>query len=200
METKTLRQKLQAIQLELVAPKNQRNNFGNYDYRSCEDILEALKPLLKKYNCLVVIGDGIEQIGDRYYIRSIATIKDCESTEEQFVTAYAREAQDQKGMNDSQLTGSTSSYARKYALNGLFMIDDSKDSDFTNTVAKITPPSPLKQINTTDVVREPINSLTVHCATCNTVMTEMKGVSKTTGKPYHFYKCTKDQTHPLRNI
>jgi len=145
MDKQSLRQKLQAIQLELVAPKNQRNNFGNYDYRSCEDILEALKLLLKKYNCLVVIGDGIEQVGDRYYIRSTATIKDCESTEEQFVTAYAREAFEQKGMNDSQLTGSTSSYARKYALNGLFMIDDSKDSDFTNTEAKTTAPVTPKQ-------------------------------------------------------
>ena len=134
METKilTLRQKLQKIQLELSVPKNQRNSFGNYNYRSCEDILEALKPLLEKYQCLIVIGDNIEQVGDRYYVKAVATIKDIESTEEQFVTSYAREEETKKGMDGSQITGASSSYARKYALNGLFLIDDTKDADTQN--------------------------------------------------------------------
>lgn len=181
METKTLKQKLQEIQMNLVAPKNQRNTFGNYDYRSCEDILEALKPLLKRYNCLVTIKDLIENIGDRYYVVSQATIKDCDSENEISTTAYAREAQDQKGMNESQLTGSTSSYARKYALNGLFMIDDSKDSDFTNTEAKTTAPSPLKQTKTDEVVREPIGEEFNKCSVC--------GVN--VKKPYtKCYKCS----------
>ena len=120
-----------AIQSELKAPKNQKNKFGNYMYRSAEDILEAVKPLLKKYSCHLTISDEMVALGERYYVKATATIaKDgnYEST-----TAYAREEESKKGMDASQLTGSTSSYARKYALNGLFCIDDTKDSDFTNT-------------------------------------------------------------------
>lgn len=129
-------EKLNKIQVSLNAPKNQRNNFGNYNYRSCEDILEAVKQLLKEHKCVLKISDNIELIGDRYYIKSTATIKDCETSEEESCTAYAREEESKKGMDSSQLTGATSSYARKYALNGLLAIDDCKDSDSTNTHGK----------------------------------------------------------------
>lgn len=127
-----MRTKLLAIQTELKAPKNQFNKFGNYNYRSCEDILEAVKPLLKKYNCTLVLHDSIEDIGNKNYIVSTATLLDCDSEKELSSKAYAREADIQKGMSESQISGSTSSYARKYALNGLFLIDDTKDDDFNN--------------------------------------------------------------------
>lgn len=117
--------KLNEIQQKLKAPKNQKNTFGNYNYRSCEDILEAVKPLLGE--ATLVIADEIINIGNRYYIKATATLKDGEDVISN--TAYAREAEDKKGMDTSQITGATSSYARKYALNGLFLIDDTKDAD-----------------------------------------------------------------------
>ena len=115
------------IQQELKAPKSHRNNFGNYNYRNCEDILEAAKPLCKKHDVTLVITDDIVQLGDRYYIKATATISNKE--ESVSVSAFAREAETKKGMDDSQITGTASSYARKYALNGLFLIDDTKDAD-----------------------------------------------------------------------
>lgn len=130
--------KLNEIQVALNAPKGQRNTFGNYNYRSCEDILEALKPLLKEHKCTVKISDNIELIGERYYVKATATIKDTETLEEESSTAYAREEENKKGMDSSQITGAASSYARKYALNGLLCIDDNKDSDSTNTHGKDT--------------------------------------------------------------
>lgn len=116
------------IQNKLKAPKNQYNNFGRYKYRSCEDILEAVKPLLKEEECYIVLEDSIELIGERYYLKAVATItnKDGASVS---ASAYAREPLIKKGMDDAQITGSTSSYARKYALNGLLAIDDSEDID-----------------------------------------------------------------------
>ena len=131
-------EKLSAIQQELIAPKNQFNKFGNYSYRSCEDILEGLKPCLKKVNAAVKISDEIIQIGDRYYIKATANLIDCESGESISNTALAREEDSKKGMDSSQLTGSTSSYARKYALNGLFCIDDVKDADSRDNSARDT--------------------------------------------------------------
>lgn len=119
--------KLQAIQSDLKAPKNQRNNFGNYNYRSCEDILEAVKPLLKGHGLTLVINDEVVNIGAHNYVKATATLSD--GAEKIDATAYAREAETKKGMDDSQITGATSSYARKYALNGLFAIDDTKDAD-----------------------------------------------------------------------
>lgn len=116
------------IQKELKAPKSQRNTFGNYSYRNCEDILEAVKPLLGEATLLLT--DDIVQIGDRYYVKATATIK--EEAESVSVTAYARESEEKKGMDSAQITGASSSYARKYALNGLFLIDDTKDADSTN--------------------------------------------------------------------
>lgn len=155
-------EKLLNIQTELKAPKNQRNTFGNYNYRSCEDILEALKPLLAKHKAALIINDDIVSKGEhqpityiesvwdskakqmkdetrttgdqRYYIKATAKLINIEEPGEVIeTTAYAREDETKKGMDGSQLTGSTSSYARKYALNGLFAIDDTKDSDATNT-------------------------------------------------------------------
>lgn len=121
--------KLSVIQLNLIAPKNQYNNFGKYNYRSCEDILEGLKPCLQETKTAVTVNDEIVQIGDRYYIKATATLFDCETGESVSNTAYAREEESKKGMDASQVTGATSSYARKYALNGLFCIDDVKDAD-----------------------------------------------------------------------
>ncbi len=118
------------IQSELKAPKNRKNTFGKYDYRSCEDILEAVKPLLLKYNATLTITDDILTVGERYYVRAIAEFTCGE--EHHTVIGFARESSERKGMDDAQLTGATSSYARKYALNGLFLIDDSQDSDTTS--------------------------------------------------------------------
>lgn len=128
----TIYEKLLSIQTELKAPKGQRNNFGKYNYRSCEDILEAVKPLLKKEKCTLIINDEIERIENRYYIKATVNLIDVEAGEKISVNAYAREEESKKGMDGSQVTGASSSYARKYALNGLFAIDDTKDSDATN--------------------------------------------------------------------
>lgn len=119
---------LALIQSKLKAPKSRHNNFGNYDYRSCEDILDAVKPLLKEAGCTLTLSDDISLIGERYYIVSTATLTDANGKETS-VRAFAREPISKKGMDDSQLTGSASSYARKYALNGLFCIDDTRDAD-----------------------------------------------------------------------
>lgn len=127
-------EKLSAIQVELKAPKGQYNSFGKYNYRSCEDILEGVKPLLDKYRVALTLNDEIVLIGDRFYVKATATLYDGEQSLS--ATAYARESEDKKGMDSAQLTGATSSYARKYALNGLFSIDDTKDADATNDHAK----------------------------------------------------------------
>ena len=127
-KTLTLHEKLMHIQHELKAPKNLRNNFGGYNYRNAESILEALKPLLLKYGATVTITDTIEDIGGRVYVKATACIYDALGKAIE-VTAYAREAETKKGMDDAQVTGATSSYARKYALNGLFLLDDTEDVD-----------------------------------------------------------------------
>lgn len=128
--------KLFNIQQKLNAPKNQRNNFGNYNYRSCEDILEAVKPLLKENKCVLNISDEVVLVGERYYIKAKALVRDVETGEFECSEGLAREEESKKGMDSSQITGAASSYARKYALNGLFCIDDNKDSDSTNTHGK----------------------------------------------------------------
>lgn len=126
-------EKLIAIQSELNAPKNQRNSFGGYNYRSCEDILEAVKPLLKKQKLALVLSDEVISVGDRIYVKATATLFDTEKDGIMIEnTALAREEETKKGMDASQITGASSSYARKYALNGLFCIDDNKDSDISN--------------------------------------------------------------------
>lgn len=128
MAAKTLQQKLIEIQAELKAPKSQFNKFGGYNYRNCEDILEAVKPLCAKHEIVPLLSDEIVMIGDRFYIKATAKVTD--GKDEIATTAFARESKDKKGMDESQITGSASSYARKYALNGLFCIDDTKDADF----------------------------------------------------------------------
>lgn len=126
-------EKLLIVQSELKAPKNQYNEFGKYNYRNAEDILEAVKPLCVKQKAVVYITDDLVSIGERYYVRATATFLDTEKMDAVNVTAFAREEESKKGMDGSQVTGAASSYARKYALNGLFAIDDTKDSDTTNT-------------------------------------------------------------------
>lgn len=121
--------KLAAIQRELKAPKGQYNSFAKYNYRSCEDILEAVKPLCIKNNATLILNDTVREISGRFYVVATATLADQESDGVVEADAYAREPLDKKGMDDSQITGMASSYARKYALNGLFCIDDTKDAD-----------------------------------------------------------------------
>ena len=122
-------EKLMNIQSEVKAPKGQRNSFGNYNYRSCEDILEAVKPLLAKHQAALTISDSIELIGTRFYVKATAKFIDVADGTEIENTAYAREEDSKKGMDAAQVTGAASSYARKYCLNGLFDIDDTKDAD-----------------------------------------------------------------------
>lgn len=138
-------EKLMIIQQKLKAPKGQENRFGGYKYRSCEDILEAVKPLLSETKTALTISDMIEDVNGRYYIMATAKLTNCEEPGETVInTAYAREADTKKGMDDSQITGSASSYARKYALNGLFCIDDTRDADAWNT-GNGTPETPKKK-------------------------------------------------------
>lgn len=125
-------EKLLAIQSTLKAPKGQYNSFGKYHYRNCEDILEAVKPLCSQLQCTLTLSDEIVADSGRFYVKATAEIVDIESGESKKVTAFAREEETKKGMDGSQITGASSSYARKYALNGLFCIDDNKDSDTTN--------------------------------------------------------------------
>lgn len=125
----SIHEKLASIQQALKVPKGQYNDFGKYKYRSCEDILEALKPELSKRKCTVVLTDTIQQIGERFYVMATASITDTETGEMVCNNAFAREDAEKKGMDGSQITGTASSYARKYALNGMFLIDDTKDAD-----------------------------------------------------------------------
>jgi hypothetical protein len=140
-----------AIQAELKAPKSQYNNFGKYSYRSCEDILEGVKPLLSKHKATLTINDDVRLIGERVYVVSTATLTAGDKSIS--ASGWAREPEQQKGMSDPQVTGSASSYARKYALGGLFCIDDTKDADATNKhEVKETKPKP-KAITKADVIR-----------------------------------------------
>jgi len=120
------------VQSTLKAPKGQKNDFGGYMYRSCEDILEAVKPILAEVNAIVILYDEMVECSGNAYVKAVAEFAMVDSDDKISVSAFAREAVDRKGMDDSQITGATSSYARKYALNGLFLIDDTKDSDATN--------------------------------------------------------------------
>lgn len=141
-----IREKLLNIQQELKAPKNQYNKFGGYNYRSCEDILEAVKPLLKKNACILTVMDEVVFIGSRYYVKATAVLRSTDDVEQIVNTAYAREAEAKKGMDESQITGTASSYARKYALNGLFCIDDVKDADTDEHINQTNPKATDKQI------------------------------------------------------
>ena len=147
---KNVYMKLVEVQSKLKAPKSQFNKFGNYAYRNCEDILEALKPLLNEVKAIINISDDVVLVGERYYIKATVKFICAETGEIIEASAIAREEENKKGMDSSQLTGSTSSYARKYALNGLFAIDDTKDSDATNTHNKDT----SKASNNNEVISE----------------------------------------------
>lgn len=122
-------EKLKEIQMMLKAPKNLYNKYGGFNYRNAEGIYEAVKPLLNQLNMTLVINDSVQNVGTKNYIKATAYLTDCETGEQLFSCALAREAETKKGMDDSQITGTASSYARKYALNGLFLLDDTKDED-----------------------------------------------------------------------
>lgn len=182
---------LQSIQQSLVAPKGQYNSFGKYSYRSAEDILEALKPILKEHDAVLILQDGIVQIGDRYYVEATATLYAVGETIG--TTAYAREDDSKKGMDGSQVTGAASSYARKYALNGLFMIDDNKDPDTDeyhnqNSQAGGTSQKPAQKPNSKQ--EQPANApaksngaKTITGAQAKTIRTELKNMAEATGSP-----------------
>lgn len=152
---------LTAIQAELKVPKGQYNSFGKYSYRSCEDILEAVKPLLAKYDARMSINDEVVLIGDRYYIKATVYFASNNDDKTISVSAYAREATDKKGMDEAQITGASSSYARKTALAGLLLLDDNKDPDAFNKHGK----EPKVADNTDD------NPLAVKCSVCGKMLT-----------------------------
>ncbi|NDK07841.1 recombinase [Candidatus Gracilibacteria bacterium] len=172
---KNIYKELSRIQKELKVPKTQRNSFGNYNFRSCEDILEGVKPLLNE--CILTITDDVVCINNRVYIKSIAKIS---LSKDEYIenVAFAREDDNKKGMDLSQLTGSTSSYARKYALNGLFAIDDTKDSDFTNKHDdKEVLTTPKQETKNNEVVAEKnIENVVKKCE---------EKIGKTTGTKYY---------------
>jgi hypothetical protein len=156
---------------ELKAPKGQYNSFGKYKYRSCEDILEAVKPLCVKNNVLLTITDDIVLIGDRFYVKATATVTNLEGASVS-ASALAREEDTKKGMDGSQVTGASSSYARKYALNGLFCIDDTKDADATNTHGKELPaqqPTPTPQPTPTATYQMAISALNACTTAAETI-------------------------------
>ena len=159
-ETKnlTINDKLSAIQTKIKAPKNLYNSFGKYNYRNAESILEAVKPYLESLNLFLVINDSILMVGDRYYVRATATLADCETGESIEVSAYARETEEKKGMDGSQVTGATSSYARKYALNGLFLLDDTKDADTDEYHKQTNKPQPSKEASEQEL-KDELNGL-----------------------------------------
>jgi hypothetical protein len=170
-------EELIAIQTELKAPKSQTNNFGHYNYRSCEDILEAVKPLLKKYDCELILSDEVVMVGARIYVKATAEIHS--KSDNRKVTAYAREAEVKKGMDDSQITGAASSYARKYALNGLFLIDDNKDSDTNEYNNQTNSAASKNQV-------EPSNE--VRCPECGIIIKSQKDKHEIVRSPQEILK------------
>lgn len=150
-------QKLAKIQEELKAPKSQYNSFAKFNYRSCEDILEAAKPVVHKYECALIISDSLEYIGDRYYVKATASLwSQTDGVLIAEASAFGREEESKKGYDASQITGAASSYARKYALNGLFNIDDTKDAD-TDEHKNQVDSGPSKQVSTAKPIAGPSN-------------------------------------------
>lgn len=209
-ETLSLHEHLMVIQSQLKAPKNQKNTFGGYNYRSCEDILEAVKPYLG--GLTLTLTDAVENIGDRYYVKATAILSD--GTDKLMTCAYAREDADKKGMAESQVTGMASSYARKYALNGLFLIDDTKDADTMDNreekpgrqpkpKAEAESDFPASErklmseaVEEADWMDKPIRKtqeVTRACATCGRPATLRHGVSQKTGKPWSAFFCESGQ-------
>ena len=169
-------EKLGIIQTKLKAPKNQFNKFGNYYYRNAEDIQEAVKPLLAETKAVLTISDDISVIGDRFYVKATAKLIDAESSDSVEVTAFAREPVERKGMDDAQVTGATSSYARKYALCGLFLLDDTKDPDSMDNSQK---PTTTPKRAATQQTKDEKKSLLLSPAQMQMIEAEMKrtGVS-----------------------
>ena len=185
-----LTKKLATIQSRLKAPKNQYNSFGKYKYRSCEDILEALKPLANEQGCTITIEDSPIMVGEWHYIQATATLSDGYNSTS--VKAYARESEEKSGMDSSQITGTASSYARKYALNGLFAIDDTKDADTMDNRQKFEPnpdanelakvKAQLKQAKTADEIK---NVLSLYLY--SELKEQVKGLCKARGKELKLY-------------
>ena len=151
---KGISEKLHHIQMMLKCNKNQFNSHGKFNYRSCEDILESVKPLLAETKCTLTMNDDIVLVGDRYYVKSVVELYDIESATKLTATAYAREQEEKKGMDSMQITGSASSYARKYALNALFMIDDNRDADAQEPVKQEQKTEPLATANQIELIRQ----------------------------------------------
>ena len=188
MAGKAIYSALMAVQSELKAPKGQKNTFGNYSYRSAEDILEAVKPLLKVNGLYLNISDDVVLIGDRYYVKATVTAVDIATGEAASSTAFAREAAEKKGMDASQVTGATSSYARKYALNALFGIDDTKDADTDEYArtgqsgareeqAKAHPPE-LTQTSAVTGIHAAMKELTAEMQRINATKEEVAGICR----------------------
>lgn len=185
-----LTKKLATIQSRLKAPKNQYNSFGKYKYRSCEDILEALKPLANEQGCTITIEDSPIMVGEWHYIQATATLSDGYNSKS--VKAYARESETKSGMDSSQITGTASSYARKYALNGLFAIDDTKDADTMDNRPKVEPnpeakelakvKAQLKQAKTADEIK---NVLSLYLY--SELKEQVKELCKSRGKELKLY-------------
>lgn len=182
-----IREKLAKVQTVLKAPKNQYNSFGKYSYRSCEDILEAAKPLCAENGLVLNLSDDVITVADRIYVKATASVTDTESGEIMQATGLAREPEDKKGMDSSQITGAASSYARKYALNGLFCIDDTKDADATNTHEKgASAATGVKEKAKAAGIGEQVKEY--KCADCGkafTDFTDKNGKTWTAGQCYH---------------
>ena len=163
----SINKKLTDLQNELKAPKSQFNAFGKYNYRNQEDILEAVKPLLKKYELNLTISDEIVSIGSRFYVKANVNLIDPEGSTI-LVTAYAREEDEKKGMDASQITGSSSSYARKYALNGLFLIDDTRDADSQDNTIKTVSKAPVTAPTMPSNASQTQSPITGKCSKCST--------------------------------
>lgn len=201
MKDKNIYEKLMYIQARLKAPKGQYNKYGGYNYRSCEDILEGLKSLLQECEVALLISDDIVMIGDRYYIKATVKLVDNEKAEV-IATAYARETEHRSGMDNAQVTGATSSYARKYALNGLFCIDDTKDPDAleysiqsgekkTKPVEPSSQPAePARQASPPQKLK-PSAAKTHHCTVCGKEIDGglARGSTKKYGAPYCSGEC-----------
>jgi hypothetical protein len=172
-----VREKLLAVQKALKAPKGQTNSFGGYKYRSCEDIVEAAKPLLAENGLILLMGDEIVQVADRIYVKATCRVVDAESGEEVATTALARESATKRGMDDSQITGTASSYARKYALNGLFAIDDTKDAD-TNAYHQQTQQPARQQARQKTNKPTPMQRLTAEIKRLNLTNKEVAEVAE----------------------
>ena len=175
-EGKPIYAALMAVQAELKAPKGQHNSFGKYDYRSAEDIIEAVKPLLKENGLFLTMSDDIVQIGDRYYVKATVSVTDIVTGESVQTSALAREAAQKKGMDESQVTGTASSYARKYALNGLLAIDDNRDAD-TDEYQQQTSKAPVKASHNEDVMAKAKRQLKAEVDRIGCTWDEVRAIS-----------------------